>query len=369
MRTLILLFCLGLSAVHAQCDCSNLAPTFSGECETFDQVSGVRGKLNYKKGVKYGSIEEWYTNGQQRAKGNFKKGYLNGDFKAYYSTGETMTVGKFKSGSGDFAMYHPNGEVKTKGQFVDGIASGTWYNYSDKGDLLGEVNAENGKFDMYKILVGNQSVQNRSGMMDFFNFSDGNGFSFGFGDSNDSTMAFFHQQMNESMKRLEEQMEQMMRGFSDTSMSRSFQFDGFGDFDKMFDSFGDSSGTWSFHFDTVIGELPNRSNPYFGSNTHDLVDFPDKEPQYVGGVDAMNAFVASELKSAEAQILSTGTVFIEAIIEKDGSISRPTVALGVEPEMDKEALRIVQQMPLWNPAMMENEAVRSRTIIPIQFGK
>ena len=369
MRTLSLLFCLGLSAVHAQCDCSNLAPAFSGECETFDQVTGVRGKLNYKKGVKHGSIEEWYTNGQQRATGNFKKGYLNGDFKAFYSTGETMTVGEFKSGTGSFVMYHPNGKERTKGQFEEGKVSGIWTNYSDLGVEIGQVKFELSTIDMFAILVGEQAVKNRTNLSELFNFQDGKGFSFSFGDDGDSSFDQIQQYMNESMKRLEQQMQEMMRGSSDSSSNNSFRMEGFDDFGDMFKSFGDSSGNWSFHLDTIIGEMPNRSHPYFGFSKSDLVDFPDTEPEYVGGIDAMNAFVARELNSTEAQIKSTGTVFIEAIIEKDGSISRPTVALGVEPEMDKEALRIVQQMPLWNPAMMENEGVRSRTIIPIQFGR
>jgi hypothetical protein len=230
---------------------------------------------------------------------------------------------------------------------------------------------------MYEFLVGEQKVREQMSFDNFFDSFDGSDFSFSFGGDMDSTFARMRQQMNESMERLQSQMEQMMQGFNDSSFMKTFQFDttivfdGFDDMDGFFEfkSFGDSSFSKSFQFDTIFGDMPERGNPFFGSPKSNLVDFPDTEPSFIGGEDAMNVYISSEVEGikAESKEFETGTVFIEAIIEEDGTISNSRVALGVDSATDQEALRIVQNMPSWKPAMVGDEPVRSRCIIPVRF--
>ena len=291
-----------------------------------------------------------------------------------------MSEGKFKSGTGDFTLYHTNGQKKTEGQFEKGQPAGKWKHFNTDGELNRESEILSGRIDMYQYLVGNESNRNE---MAFGNFSQSfpfgsEEFSFSFGDG-DSTFAQMQQQMNQSMEQLMAQMDQMMKNFSDTSFTRSFQFDttfSFNGFDNgngffSFKSFGDSSFSKSFHFDTIFGEMPQRSNPFFNSRGSDLVDFPDTEPSFVGGEDAMNAFIEQEMQPIlETSEESTdGTVFIEAIVETDGSISNSRVALGMDSAHDDEALRITRQMPLWKPATVDELPVRSRCIIPIRFSR
>jgi hypothetical protein len=64
-----------------------------------------------------------------------------------------------------------------------------------------------------------------------------------------------------------------------------------------------------------------------------------------------------------------GTVFVEAIVEEDGAISNTRVALGVDSLKDAEAVRIISSMPLWKPATSVGQSVRSRCVIPIEFGR
>lgn len=378
MKTALVLFFLSVSAAFAQVDCAKQVHDFSGKCDSYNSYTGVRSTYSYKKGELHGKFQESFKDGQKRAVGAYKKGLLNGKFSAYYSSGEPMTTAKFNNGSGSFEMLHSNGGKKTVGQFEEGNAVGTWKFYNTDGDLTREMDLEKNDVDMYPFLVGDLQLGNQmafgNAFGDFMDPFGGSGFSFSFGDA-DSTFAQMRQQLTESMEQMQAQIEQMMQGFNDSSFTNMFQFDttitfnGFDDMNGFFDfkSFGDS--TFSFQFDTIIGDMPERGNPFFQSRENDLVDFPDTEPIFIGGEEAMKTYIESEIEKLEiaSKEEMKGTVFIEAIIEKDGSVSNSRVALGVNSQMDREALRIVQEMPLWTSATLDGQSVRSRCIVPIRF--
>lgn len=62
-----------------------------------------------------------------------------------------------------------------------------------------------------------------------------------------------------------------------------------------------------------------------------------------------------------------GTVIISAEIGRDGSISNIKVKQSVNEELDKEAKRVVTNMPRWKPASKEGSYIRSTVDIPIKF--
>jgi protein TonB len=62
-----------------------------------------------------------------------------------------------------------------------------------------------------------------------------------------------------------------------------------------------------------------------------------------------------------------GRVIIQFIVEKDGSISSAKYIRGVDPSLDKEAMRIVNAMPKWVPGKQKGESVRCFITIPIEF--
>jgi len=62
-----------------------------------------------------------------------------------------------------------------------------------------------------------------------------------------------------------------------------------------------------------------------------------------------------------------GRVFINFIIEKDGSVSNVKVLRGIGSGCDEEAVRVVSSMPKWKPGIQNGEAVRVSYNIPIKF--
>lgn len=62
-----------------------------------------------------------------------------------------------------------------------------------------------------------------------------------------------------------------------------------------------------------------------------------------------------------------GRVIAGFVVEKDGSISTPTIVRSVSPEVDAEAIRVLSTMPKWTPGTQRGKEVRVRYTVPILF--
>ena len=91
--------------------------------------------------------------------------------------------------------------------------------------------------------------------------------------------------------------------------------------------------------------------------------------EYPGGFEAMSAYISKSIvypEKAKADGVE-GKVFVQFIVEKDGSVGDATVFRGVSPECDEMALQVVKAMPKWQPATFKGKPVRSRFMLPINF--
>ena len=55
------------------------------------------------------------------------------------------------------------------------------------------------------------------------------------------------------------------------------------------------------------------------------------------------------------------------MVEKDGSVTEVQVVNPVDPSLDKEAVRVVRNMPKWVPGKKDDKSVRVRYTLPITF--
>ena len=62
-----------------------------------------------------------------------------------------------------------------------------------------------------------------------------------------------------------------------------------------------------------------------------------------------------------------GRVVVGFIVERDGSISNVKILKGVDPSLDKEAMRVIKAMPKWNPGYLNGQPVRVKYSMPVQF--
>lgn len=98
-------------------------------------------------------------------------------------------------------------------------------------------------------------------------------------------------------------------------------------------------------------------------------DDVDQQPSFSGGTNALNTFIASNLKyplvAQEKGI--QGRVVVKFIVEKDGSISNVEVVRSVDPVLDNEAMRVVKAMPKWIPGQINGKAVKVECSHPFVF--
>ena len=96
---------------------------------------------------------------------------------------------------------------------------------------------------------------------------------------------------------------------------------------------------------------------------------PEKNPEPIGGYEAMYAYLKSNLKYPERPRTNNiqGQIFVEFVVEKDGTISHVKILAGVDPELDQEAMRVVKLMPKWKPGEQLGKPVRCLFNIPIKF--
>jgi len=88
-----------------------------------------------------------------------------------------------------------------------------------------------------------------------------------------------------------------------------------------------------------------------------------------GGMAAFYKYVSDKMKyPAQARRMGIeGKVFIEFVINRDGSITDVKVMKGIGAGCDEEAIRVVQSAPPWNPGKQRGKPVRQRYVVPIIF--
>ena len=100
-----------------------------------------------------------------------------------------------------------------------------------------------------------------------------------------------------------------------------------------------------------------------------IVDFAEKMPEFPGGEIGLRKFLADKIKypSLAVQTGLEGKVYIRFCVTKDGKVDRVQIARGVDPMLDKEAMRVVKLLPKWKPGESGGQKVNVWYTVPIAF--
>ena len=100
-----------------------------------------------------------------------------------------------------------------------------------------------------------------------------------------------------------------------------------------------------------------------------VFDMVEQMPTFPGGQQELMSYLGKNIKYPTiAQENGTqGRVIIQFVVERDGSITDVRVARGVDPYLDKEAVRVVKSMPKWIPGKQNGKAVRVKFTVPVMF--
>ncbi len=95
----------------------------------------------------------------------------------------------------------------------------------------------------------------------------------------------------------------------------------------------------------------------------------EEKPHPKGGMATFYEYVNSNLTypSQALRMGIQGRVFVQFVIEKDGSISQVEVIRGIDSSCNQEAIRVVSGAPAWQPGKQRGKPVRVKMVLPISF--
>ena len=95
----------------------------------------------------------------------------------------------------------------------------------------------------------------------------------------------------------------------------------------------------------------------------------EEMPEFPGGEAALRNHIAKSIKypqSAQENGVQ-GRVYVQFIVSADGSVRNASIARGVDPVLDQEALRVVRNLPIWIPGKQRGKTVDVSYTVPINF--
>ena len=95
----------------------------------------------------------------------------------------------------------------------------------------------------------------------------------------------------------------------------------------------------------------------------------EQMPEFPGGMKELMTFLKDNIqypKAAQDKKVQ-GRVIVQFVVEKDGTPTEFNVLRSIDPDLDKEALRVLGEMPKWKPGMQKGQAVRVKYTVPVNF--
>lgn len=100
-----------------------------------------------------------------------------------------------------------------------------------------------------------------------------------------------------------------------------------------------------------------------------VFDFVDKMPEFPGGQVEMIKFLSKNINYPTVALDQgvQGSIYVQFVIWKDGSVREVKVLRGVGSSLDNEAIRVIKMMPNWEPGTQRGIPVNTRYTLPIKF--
>ncbi len=103
--------------------------------------------------------------------------------------------------------------------------------------------------------------------------------------------------------------------------------------------------------------------------TNEIFTVVEDMPEFPGGQVELLKFIG---KSVKYPVIAQengiqGRVIVTFTVERDGSVADAKIVRGVDPSLDKEALRVINSMPKWKAGMQRGKPVRVKYTIPVTF--
>lgn len=142
-------------------------------------------------------------------------------------------------------------------------------------------------------------------------------------------------------------------------------------------------GEWNFYFSS--GKMAERSvfrndstiqcirwNNAWGDERRELSieEINQKEPQFPGGEEALNEWIRHHLVYPKEALQNgvTGIVYASFVVEVCGNLGDIKILRSANDIFSEEVLRLLANMPKWEPGMLHTRTIPMKMVLPIHFG-
>ena len=117
--------------------------------------------------------------------------------------------------------------------------------------------------------------------------------------------------------------------------------------------------------DVIVSVEPD----FVEEEVDEIFSIVEEQPEPVGGIKAFLAYLSKNIEypAAATRLGVTGKVFVQFVVEKDGSLTDIKVIKGIGAGCDEEAVRVLSNAPNWNPGKQRGVPVRVSKMVPINF--
>lgn len=95
----------------------------------------------------------------------------------------------------------------------------------------------------------------------------------------------------------------------------------------------------------------------------------EDQPEFPGGMAAFYKFVGDNMDypSQARRMGIEGRVYVQFVVDKDGTVTEVTAVKGIGAGCDEEAERVLRTAPKFKPGKQRGRAVKVRMVLPIIF--
>lgn len=112
------------------------------------------------------------------------------------------------------------------------------------------------------------------------------------------------------------------------------------------------------------------SVPAYGQSDEPVLDVMEQMPSFPGGQQALFRYIAANITYPQEALEQglEGRPVCKFVVNRDSTISDVELVRSCGTKsLDDEALRVISEMPKWNPGMQNGQAVRARYTLPVPF--
>jgi len=113
---------------------------------------------------------------------------------------------------------------------------------------------------------------------------------------------------------------------------------------------------------------PSTTADYDVAMTDSISVIVDKKPEYPGGLDALNKYLANKIDLSKVETFN-GTLYVSFSLDASGNVYGAVITTSINATVDAAVLKAIQGMPKWKPARKNNKTVGVQLNMPIYFTK